>query len=61
MTAEELRISRNRAYVEYLHASDITEAAEKLAVWKAKCLEYNDVMKRETNQNTTDYDYLQRI
>jgi hypothetical protein len=49
MTAEELRISRNRAYVEYLHATDITDKAEKLAIWKAKCLEYNDVMKRETN------------
>lgn len=49
MTTEELRISCNRAYVEYLHATDITDAAEKLAVWKAKCLEYNDRMKQENN------------
>ena len=46
-TEEQLRIQRNRAYVEYLHATDITDAAEKLAIWKAKCLEYSDVMKQD--------------
>ena len=49
MTTEELRISRNRAYVEYLHASDITDAAEKLSRWKALCLAYNDTIKQENN------------
>lgn len=48
-TEEQLRIQRNRAYVEYLHASDITDAAEKLAIWKVKCLEYNDFTKQENN------------
>ena len=47
MTTEELRISRNRAYVEYLHATDITDKAEKLRRWKALCLAYNDTMKQD--------------
>lgn len=47
MTTEQLRICRNRAYVEYLHAIDISEKAEKLAVWKAKCLEYDVATKEE--------------
>lgn len=49
MTTEQLRICRNRAYVEYLHATDITDKAEKLSRWKALCLAYNDKMKQENN------------
>lgn len=50
MTKEEqLLICRNRAFVEYLHATDNTDKAEKLAIWKVKCLEYNDFTKQENN------------
>ena len=52
MTCEELRIESNRAYVEYIHAKDITEMAEKLALWKARCMAYEDAYRQEIKGET---------
>ena len=52
MTCEQLRIEKNRAYVEYLNAKDITEAAEKLALWMERRLAYEDAYRQEIKGET---------
>ncbi len=47
MTCEQLRIERNRAYVEYCNAEDITEKAQALALWKCRCLAYEQAFRQE--------------
>ena len=52
MTCEQLRIEKNRAYVEYLNAKDITEASEKLALWMERRLAYEDAYRQEIKGET---------
>ncbi len=47
MTCEELRIQRNRAYLEYEQEADITQKRLKQGVWKAYCLMYDDAYLQE--------------
>lgn len=47
MTCEQLRISRNRAYIEYERESDTAEKMAKLHRWKALCLMYEDAYRQE--------------
>ena len=47
MTCEQLRISRNRAYIEYEKESDTAEKMAKLHRWKALGLMYEDAYRQE--------------
>lgn len=51
MTCEELRIERNRAYVEYLNESDLTRKRLLQGIWKARCAAYDDAYKQEVQGN----------
>lgn len=46
-TAQSLMITRNRAYSDYLKATDITERAEKLRIYKELCLAADAAYRQE--------------
>jgi len=47
MTVEELRIQRNRAYIEYERETDITQKRLKQEVWKNLCSQYEDAYRQD--------------
>lgn len=47
MTVEELRIQKNRAYIEYEQETDITQKRLKQEVWKNLCSLYEDAYRQE--------------
>lgn len=47
MTVEELRIQKNRAYLEYEQETDITQKRLKQEVWKSLCKQYEDAYRQE--------------
>lgn len=47
MTVEELRIQKNRAYIEYEQETDITQKRLKQEVWKNLCSQYADAYRQE--------------
>lgn len=53
MTCEQLRISKNRAFVEYERETDIAEKMQKLNRWKMLCQMYEDAYRQEVKGETT--------
>lgn len=47
MTYEQLRISRNRAYIDYDLEEDIELKFRKQQVWKSLCLQCDDAYTQE--------------
>ena len=47
MNCEQLRIERNRAYVEYLNESDLTQKMVKLNIYHTLKAQYEDAYRQE--------------
>lgn len=47
MNCEQLRIERNRAYVEYLNESDLTQKMVKLNIYRTLKAQYEDAYRQE--------------
>lgn len=47
MTCEQLRIQKNRAYIDYERETDITAKIAKLGIWKSLVAQFEDAYRQE--------------
>ncbi len=47
MNCEELRIQKNRAYIDYERETDVTQKMAKLGIWRSLKAQYEDAYRQE--------------